>query len=240
MTSQEQQILVELREMILNGALKPGERLTEVHLAERLNVSRTPVRQALALLDAEGLVSIAGARGYEVRRFRVQEILDAIDVRGALEGMAAGLVARNGATRQLRSTLESCLAEGSAVLALRKLDLDGLARFAAMNGRMHTAIVEEAGNGPLSRALSNNNRLPFAAAGSVAWKSMTETEWRHMTSRAQFEHEKIVEAILESDPARAELVMREHAHLAKASIRILADAQAEAPDEELGPRLVAV
>ena len=95
--------------MILNGALKPGERLAEIPLAERLEVSRTPVRHALALLDAEGLITSAGARGYEVRRFKVREILDAIDVRGALEGMAARLVANNGATRGLRATLEGCL-----------------------------------------------------------------------------------------------------------------------------------
>lgn len=239
MSSQEQQILVELREMILNGQLKPGERLAEIPLAERLEVSRTPVRHALALLDAEGLISSAGARGYVVRSFRVQEILDAIDVRGALEGMAARLVARNGATRQLRAMLERCLADGRWVLERSRLDPDGLARFAALNERMHCAIVEEAGSDPLSRALSNNNKLPFAAAGAVAWRSMTESEWRRMIFRAQIEHEQIVEALLTMDAARAEVLMREHANLAKASVRILAEAQADAPDQELGLRLAA-
>lgn len=239
MSSQEQQILVELREMILNGALKPGERLAEIPLAERLKVSRTPVRHALALLDAEGLISSAGVRGYEVRRFKVQEILDAIDVRGLLEGMAARLVARNGATRQLRATLEGCLAEGRIVLDRPRLDPDGLARFASLNERMHGAIVDEAGSDPLSRALANNSKLPFAAAGAVAWKSVTETEWRRMIFRAQIEHEQIVEAILDGDAARGEVLMREHANLAKASVRILAEAQADAPGGELGLTLVA-
>src|SRR5262245_9886481 len=131
MSAQVQQILAELREMILNGRLRPGERLAEIPLAERLEVSRTPVRHALALLDAEGLVRSAGARGYEVRRFKVPEILDAIDVRGVLEGLAARLVARNGVTRQLRSTLDGCLAEGQTVLDQASIDSDGLARFAA-------------------------------------------------------------------------------------------------------------
>jgi GntR family transcriptional regulator of vanillate catabolism len=238
MSTQVQQILVELREMILNGKLEPGERLAEIPLAERLKVSRTPVRHALALLDAEGLIRSAGVRGYEVRRFRVPEILDAIDVRGALESLAARLVARNGVTRQLRSTLEACLTEGQAVLDATRIDPDGLARFAAMNQELHTSIVDEAGSDPLKRALSINNRLPFAAAGSVAWKSMSENDWRRMIFRARIEHEQIVEALLDSDAARAEFLMREHVNVAKASVRVLANAQADAPDGGFGLRLV--
>lgn len=239
MSSQEQQILVELREMILNGRFKPGERLAEIPLAERLKVSRTPVRHALALLDAEGLLTASGARGYEVRRFKVQEILDAIDVRGALEGMAARLVARNGATRQLRATLESCLTEGRNVLDRSRLDTDGLARFAALNERMHSAVVDEAGSDPLNRAHANNSKLPFVSPGAVAWKSMSESEWRRMIFRGQIEHEQIVEAILDSDAARSELLMREHANLAKASVRILAEAQADSPNKDFGLKLMA-
>ena len=68
---------------------------------------------------------------------------------------------------------------------------------------------------------------------------MTENEWRRMIFRAQIEHEQIVEALLDADAARAEVLMREHANVAKDSVRILADAQTDAPDTELGLRLVA-
>ena len=237
MASQVQQVLVELRDMILNGDLKPGERLAEIPLAERLNVSRTPIRHALSLLEAEGLLSPAGARGFEVRRFSVQEIVDAIDVRGALEGLAAKLVAQHGVTRQLRATLESCVAEGEAVVAMRKIDADGLARFAQMNDRLHNSIIKEAGNVALDRALAMNNKLPFAAASSVAWEAKADAEWRRMVLRAQIEHEQIAEALIAGDAARAEVVMREHSNVAKASIHALADAQSDITSGELAVHL---
>ena len=77
MSAQLDRVLVDLREQILNGDLKAGERLAEIPLAERLSVTRTPVRHALTLLEAEGLLEPSGGRGYVVRRFSVQDIVDA-------------------------------------------------------------------------------------------------------------------------------------------------------------------
>ena len=64
MSSQLDQVLVDLRQWILNGELRPGERLAELPLAERLGVSRTPVRHAMTLLEAEGLLEPSSSRGY--------------------------------------------------------------------------------------------------------------------------------------------------------------------------------
>ena len=89
----QQAIVQTLREKILSGELEPGRRLVEAQAAELLGVSRTPLRYALSVLSSEGLLERSGARGYVVRRFSVRDVLDAIDVRGALEGLAARCVA---------------------------------------------------------------------------------------------------------------------------------------------------
>ena len=90
-------VALRLREMILRGELAPGERLAEVALAERLGVSRTPIRQALPALAREGLLAAAGRRGYVVRSFSPQDVIDAIETRGLLEGLAARRIAERGA-----------------------------------------------------------------------------------------------------------------------------------------------
>ncbi len=90
--------LLGLRDLILTGEVEPGERLSEVALSERLSVSRTPLRAALQKLEQEGLVALIPSGGYAVRSFSRQEVIDAIELRGVLEGAAARLAAERGAT----------------------------------------------------------------------------------------------------------------------------------------------
>src|SRR5690242_16427478 len=81
--------LLALREQILSGEFKPGDRMAELPLVERLGVSRTPLRLALASLEHEGLLRTLPAGGYVVREFTRADIRDAIEIRGVLEGTAA-------------------------------------------------------------------------------------------------------------------------------------------------------
>src|SRR5687767_13575541 len=81
-------VLSKLRELIVTGKLAPDTRLRAEALAEQLEVSRTPVRSALALLSAEGLVSYSANRGYAVRPVTIRDIFDSIDVRATLESLA--------------------------------------------------------------------------------------------------------------------------------------------------------
>ncbi|MBO0788262.1 MAG: GntR family transcriptional regulator, partial [Actinobacteria bacterium] len=81
-----------LRAEIIRGSIRPNERLVAADLAERLSISRTPVREALQLLEAEGLV-VALKRGYMVREHTGTEIREIYEVRAALEGMSARLAA---------------------------------------------------------------------------------------------------------------------------------------------------
>ncbi|HVK79992.1 MAG TPA: GntR family transcriptional regulator, partial [Verrucomicrobiae bacterium] len=84
-------VLGRLREMMVTGAIPAGTRLRAEALATQLDVSRTPIRSALAVLAAEGLVSYSVNRGYTVHSTTLRDILDSVEVRGALESLAARL-----------------------------------------------------------------------------------------------------------------------------------------------------
>ncbi|HWH81257.1 MAG TPA: GntR family transcriptional regulator, partial [Burkholderiaceae bacterium] len=86
-----------LRELILGGELRPGARIAELWLVERLGVSRTPVRLALVRLAEEGLLDTLPSGGYAVRDFSEADIVDAIELRGTVEGLAARFAAERGA-----------------------------------------------------------------------------------------------------------------------------------------------
>jgi GntR family transcriptional regulator of vanillate catabolism len=89
-------VLTRLREMIVTGEVEPGTPLRAEALAKQLGVSRTPVRSALAVLSAEGLVSYSVNRGYTVGAVSIAEIFDAIEVRASLEALACRLAVEQG------------------------------------------------------------------------------------------------------------------------------------------------
>src|SRR5579872_7579774 len=88
------QVVAELRQSILTGQLKPGERLVEERIADELGVSRNPVREAIRALASEGLVEVAARRGASVAVMSEQEARETIEVRALLEGQNARLAAR--------------------------------------------------------------------------------------------------------------------------------------------------
>ena len=132
------EILERLRALILTGEYGPDERLIEEQLAERLGVSRTPVRQALTMLEAEGLVEIAPNRGATVCSFSIEDVWDIYDLRAVLEGHAA----RRAAGR------------------IEKRDLKRLQELAAERSGEQTAHLDDAyafeGTGPVA-PLSHSN-----------------------------------------------------------------------------------
>jgi GntR family transcriptional regulator of vanillate catabolism len=232
MTTHQARVVVQLREMILRGVLTPGERVAEAALAERLGVSRTPIRQALPLLAQEGLLTPADKRGYFVRSFSVQEVLDAIDVRGMLEGLAGRLVAERGASRGLLRQLDECLAEGDALFTKGAFGDGDESRYAEMNGRFHALIVAAAGSKVISDMILHNERVPFVAAGAIAFdKTGTETMFE-ILRYAHRQHHAIAKALENGEGARVEALLREHTHPVKESLNILdARSRETAPPE---------
>jgi len=203
-------VALRLREMILRGELAPGERLAEVGLAERLGVSRTPIRQALPALAREGLLAAAGRRGYVVRSFSPQDVLDAIETRGALEGLAARRVAERGFSKEFLEKMKSCLAEGDAIVGKRRFESTDEQRYSEMNGRFHMLIVEGAGSRILADTLAHNDHVPFASARAVAF-SRDLVELLPILNYAHRQHHAIVQALENREAARVEALMREHA-----------------------------
>lgn len=92
-----------LREAIISGELKPGERLMEVQLAEKMGVSRTPVREAIRMLELEGLVSMLPRKGAHVAELSVKDIMDVLEVRASLDGLATGLAAERITDEEIKS-----------------------------------------------------------------------------------------------------------------------------------------
>ncbi len=214
--------IVRIREMILRGDLAPGQRVAEAPLAEQLGMSRTPVRQALPLLANEGLLAEHDTRGFVVRAFTADDVMDAIDVRGTLEGLAARRVAERGATRAFLRELRNCLEDGDAILGKRRVEEADEANYAEMNQRFHSLILSEAGSPILSEAIERNNRIPFAGPQALAFDRGNLDRMYDQLRYAHRQHYGLVEAFERGHGARAEGLMREHAHVVEESINLAA------------------
>lgn len=120
--SQTERALLGLRELIVEGHLQAGARISELWVVERLGVSRTPVRAALIRLQDEGLLEPIASGGFAVRSFTVTEIGDSIELRGTLEGLAARLAAERGVDPAHLQKLHQCVDEIDTILAVELTD----------------------------------------------------------------------------------------------------------------------
>ncbi|MGE0312782.1 MAG: GntR family transcriptional regulator [Lautropia sp.] len=202
-----------LREMIVSRRFAAGERLAEIPVAEALGVSRTPVRLAFRTLEQEGLLERVGKRGLAVRAFSDADVRCALEVRGALEGLAARALAERGLTGPESQRLRDCLAAGEAVVSKGWLDDGDVAAWASLNDVFHRTIVDGAGSRVIADALSRNDHLPFASATSIVIDpNAMDREWRKLEF-AQLHHRLVVDALEARESARVEMLMREHAYV---------------------------
>jgi GntR family transcriptional regulator of vanillate catabolism len=213
MATQINHVITELRRRILAGTHQAGERLVELHLAAELGVSRTPIRLAFEELEKEGVLERLPTRGFRVRGFSVDEVADAIDVRGTLEGMAARLAAQRGIRGDLLLSLKACALEGRQLLdqAAANLCRIDASAWVPMNVRFHRTLLEAAGNRTLTKAMEQVSRSPLAGAASLSLQGVQAQLEFTFISRAQQDHEDVVDAIVARDGTRAEALMREHA-----------------------------
>lgn len=159
-----QRVREELRERILTGRLRPGDRLVERELAEDLGVSRVPVREAIRSLEAEGFLVVQSPRRVVVRQLARVDVEELFDVREALEGLAAGLAASRAGAAELKR-LERVLAD-----AARATARGDAARITVLNSRFHDEIVAIAGNALLTTMLQ-----PLEEAGCAGSRARTST-----------------------------------------------------------------
>jgi GntR family transcriptional regulator of vanillate catabolism len=159
-TSQTTLALLSLRDLLLSGEFPPGTRMSELPLVERLGVSRTPLRLALATLEHEGLLENLKGGGYAVREFTMDEIRDAIELRGVLEGTAARFAAEREATADQLDRMRALCAEMDPLV--QRSDVDSFWQYVECNRAFHALLLESAASPVLERALERIVALPFA------------------------------------------------------------------------------
>lgn len=211
--------LLRLRELILSGEFAPGVRMSELPLVERLGVSRTPLRLALAQLEHEGLLLGLRGGGYVVREFTRADMRDAIELRGVLEGTAARFAAERGVRRSETRALREI--NDAISPFVHRNDYASFEGFLELNERFHVRLMKLARSPLLERALESALTLPFASPGALVLAQAELAESRDILIIAHSHHLAIIESIEQRQAERAESVAREHARLSLANLDIV-------------------
>jgi DNA-binding GntR family transcriptional regulator len=195
-----------LRQMILEGQLQPGEKINEKRLTEQFGVSRTPLREALKVLAAEGLLSLIPHRGAVITRQSDAELDEVFRVLAALEGLAGELAAEQAED----STLQEIVRLTQDLR--RSFEQSDRPTYFRINQAIHNAILAAAGNDTLMRS---HELLAFRVQRARYQANLTPDRWR----AAVEEHEAIAEALLARNAERCSKLMRDHLLQKFASIK---------------------
>jgi GntR family transcriptional regulator of vanillate catabolism len=217
-SSQSARAQLQLRELILGGTLRPGTRIAELAMVERLGMSRTPIRMALVRLQEEGLLEALPSGGFAVRDFSEADIHDAIELRGCLEGLAARLAAERGVPAAVMAEARDCVERIDAVLAAPELDDTSFAAYVEQNARFHALLAEMSGSRIVARQIERTATLPFASANAFV---MMQAQGAHARDRlivAHEQHHRVLDAIGRGESGRAEALMQEHARHARQNL----------------------
>lgn len=186
-----------LRKAILTGQLKPGERLMEVHLANKLGVSRTPIREAIRKLELEGLVIMIPRRGAEVAQITEKSLNDVLEVRRALDVLSVELACERITEEEIASLKKACedferATKGKDASVIAKADV-----------ALHDIIVQATGNQRLQQMVNNLSEQMYRYR-FVYIKDESQHE------KLVAEHKEIYESILCRDKERASEAAKLH------------------------------
>jgi len=191
------QVVARLRTMLVEGAIAPGAKLNERELSEQLRVSRTPLREAIKLLAAEGMVDLLPNRGAVAVKLTEADIVNTFEVLAGLEGMSGEFAAQRVTDAEL-AEIRAMHYEMMACFA--RQDLSGYYR---LNARIHTAINDAAKNPVLTSTYNGIN----ARVQSLRFRTnQNEAKWK----RAVKEHELMLEALAAHDGAAMRDVLVAH------------------------------
>ncbi|ABP33819.1 GntR family transcriptional regulator [Polynucleobacter asymbioticus] len=190
-------IFQKLRSLLVEGKIAPGSKLNERELAESLHVSRTPIREAIRRLAAEGLVELITNRGAIALQLSLEDVIHTFDVIAQLEGFSGELAANNISDAAL-SELEALQYEMMASYARRDLS-----SYYKLNLRIHHLINQAANNPILSRLFSQVN----ARIEALRFRSNQDgVKWE----KAVEEHQEMLDALKTHDSARMRKIMIQH------------------------------
>ncbi len=217
------QLVERIQRKILTGEYRPGQRLKQVALAEEFQVSRTPIRHALSLLEARGLLDGAQGNSPVVRGLTAKDARDMYRVRAEVEGLAAELAAEwitDAELVELRRLHERFVQAVSSLQGLRGETARGVSphdaspqdqeaiqqEWVASNGAFHAVIYRASGNEHLQRVIAD---LRLGASGGLMAMSAFGM-YRHRMEKNILHHEAILRAFEARDPARAREAMATH------------------------------
>lgn len=194
-----------IRDLIIHGELKPGQKVSLDEFATALGVSRTPIRDALAQLQLEGLVEIVSRVGVYIREISVEEVLEVYSIKASLEPLMAQWATERSSEAEREAFADSARA---------------LPRLAALaNGRRYTELVVERRQRMMemarSEVLSSTFRLIDERIRLLRQRNLSRKERREASFA---EHLAIAEAVREGDAARAAIFTREHVLSARSSL----------------------
>lgn len=186
-----------LREAILKGQLAPGERLMEIRLAERLGVSRTPIREAIRKLELEGLVLMIPRKGAEVAKISTKSLRDVLEVRRSLEELAIELACQRITEAQLEE-----LEKAKEVFA-EALKTKEVMHIAESDEKFHDIIYQATGNVRLVQILNNLREQMYRYR-------LEYIKYEEKRQVLMIEHERILKAVKTRNIPEAKAAVREH------------------------------
>ncbi|MDO9488023.1 MAG: GntR family transcriptional regulator [Sphingomonadaceae bacterium] len=206
-----------IREGILAGTFAQGSHITARQLAEATGLSRTPVREAMRGLEAEGLITLIPNRGAFVARWTEKEIKQIYELRVLLESFAAQVAAER-ITDEQREELQALAAEMARLVEQRPVDIEAVAE---VNDRFHKGVLEACGNPRLRDLLGTITELPLQLS---TFRRYSVEELR----RSAMQHAELVSALMVRDGDWARGVMT--AHIRSARHTLLKSAPAVEPE----------
>jgi len=235
--SQLDRALLGLRSLVLNGDFAGGQRLPEVAMARELGTSRTPLRQAMDRLVAEGLLERTETGGCRVASFSKEDIADAIEMRGVIEGTAARMAAERGVDADLLAQAGDALDQiDSALTSADGLDFD---RYLNQNARFHALLAKFPNSPIVEREIERMSLLPLASPSAFLSDQAMIPDFQDSLRYAQRQHRAILDAIIGKEGTRAEALTREHARLALINFNYLNTRQLKLENKVPGLALVA-
>ena len=219
--SQLDKAMFGLRSLVLGGEFNERQRLSEVAVSKRLGISRTPLRQAMDRLVAEGLLERIETGGCRVATFTKADIADAIEIRGLIEGAAARMAAERGADPDLLEQANDALAQIDIAL----LDSDGIDfdLYVQENAKFHDMVARLSGSVLIMREVARMALLPLASPSAFLSDQAMIPDFQDSLRYAQRQHRAILEAIVNREGGRAEAITREHARLALINFNYLTE-----------------
>lgn len=217
MATRGQSVARILRDWVLDGTYGSGDHLNENDISNALGVSRTPVRSALAMLAAEGLLEYTPNSGYVVRRYSVRDIEGVYAVRSVLEGLAVRTVAEVGLSDQARGVLHRNLADTKALCDAAVWSDEVQQRWGQLNEAFHEAIFDATDNRHLRDVIAKSRSIPQLRAVKFRWHDLSAL------ADSYTDHFEIFDAVVGRQGARAEHLAREHVY--RAGRRLIANWQ---------------